>query len=529
MSLAGLPRLFGRSRAWACADGPLGRAIFAGFCLWGLYAQFSAMTHHDIAWYLHSVAAYFEGGRLYQDVFFEVNPPLAFYLTVPPVYFARLTGLSPADAFVAYVFGLIALSLFLARRLLPVDSRRLLGRGLLLAAMLALVIVPENGFGQREHLMLVLALPYLLLVAGRASGAKYGRLMAVAIGVLAALGFGLKPHFLLVPTALELYLLLRRKRLGGLFRSETLAMAAVLLLYGGAILLFTPDYVTRVVPYALEVYNNAYRNSLMFLLWRQETFLVVLIPVLHLAVRSRVAAKEFGDVFGIAALCFYAVYLVQMKGWSYHLYPTSACLALAAGAMLLGALVSAPAALPVAVEKRPAFNAVLTAAIVLALLVGPPLWRGGYRNAYTELMAPIVREHAAGSAIFILTTNVYAGFPLVNYAGVGWSSRFPALWLLPGLERARRAPAGPIPADRRILLDQIEDFLIDAVVSDLRKRPPAVVIVDMREDKAYFRGLRFDYLAYFTKDPRFAEIWSRYEMLKDLGNYRLYKRRPTSH
>ena len=529
MSIAGLPRLSGGSRVQACVDGPIGTGIFAGLCLWGLYTQFSAMINHDTAWYLHSVAAFLDGGRLYQDVFFEMNPPLAFYLTVPPVYVARLTGIFPAHVFVAYAFGLIALSLFLSWRLSPADTDRVLRRGVLFAAMLALIVVPMRIFGQREHLMLILALPYLLLLAGRTSGARYGRPLAVFVGILAALGFGLKPHFLLVAAMLELYLLGRRRRPSAPFRPETLAMAAVLLLYVGAILLFTPDYVTRIVPYALEVYNSGYRNSLGYILWRQETFLVVLVPLLYLAVRSKVASRKLGDILCIAALGFYIVYLVQMKGWPYHVYPTSACLVLAAGVLLFGLRVPGRVQLPPQAGRRLASYAVLTAALFLVLLVGQAVWRGGFRSTYTEFVAPVVRENAEGSSIFIFTSNVWAGFPLTIYADVGWSSRFPTLWLLPGLERARRASTEPISADRRALLDEIERFLIDAVVSDLSKQPPAVVIVDVRKEKSYFGGLQFDYLAYFSRDPRFAEIWSHYELLADFGTYHLYKRRPPPH
>lgn len=59
MSLAGLPRLSDKSLGWSRIDGPLGIAAFVEFCLWGLYLQFSAMINHDIAWCLHSVAAFF--------------------------------------------------------------------------------------------------------------------------------------------------------------------------------------------------------------------------------------------------------------------------------------------------------------------------------------------------------------------------------------------------------------------------------------------------------------------------------------
>jgi len=280
------------------------------------------------------------------------------------------------------------------------------------------------------------------------------------------------------------------------------------------------------VPYALAVYNDAYRNPITDLLWRQETFLAALMPALHLIARSRIASKEFGDVFGIAAVGFYVVYFAQMKGWLYHLYPVSACLVLAAGAMLFGTLVSTPSKAPGKFEKRPDFTTVLAPAMVFMIMVGGALWRGGYRDAYSDALAPVVGEHAAGSSVFVFTTKVSRAFPLVTYADAWWSSRFSTLWLLPGLERARRVPAAPVPAERRALLDEIEGFLIDAVVSDFSRWPPAVVIVDVREDKAYFGGLEFDYLAYFSKDPRFVEIWSRYELLVNFGTHHLYKRRP---
>jgi len=78
-------------------------------------------------------------------------------------------------------------------------------------------------------------------------------------------------------------------------------------------------------------------------------------------------------------------------------------------------------------------------------------------------------------------------------------------------------------------LREIHRYALDAVVADLIRWSPELIFVDVREDKSYFGGLRFDYLAYFSKDPRFAQIWSRYELLKDFGTYHLYKRRPTPH
>jgi hypothetical protein len=140
-------------------------------------------------------------------------------------------------------------------------------------------------------------------------------------------------------------------------------------------------------------------------------------------------------------------------------------------------------------------------------------------------MAPVVRQHAAGSAIYVFTSNVSHGFPLVNYSGVGWSSRFPTLWLLPGLERRRRGMSLQAPSENWVRLAEIERYLVEAVVADFSRYRPALVFVDRRRDKPYFGGLAFDYLEFFSADRRFAEIWTQYEPLETSGSYWIYKRR----
>ena len=50
----------------------------------------------------------------YRDIFFDVNPPLMLYLTVPAVLAARLTGVFVVDAYFLYVFAVVALSLVFA-------------------------------------------------------------------------------------------------------------------------------------------------------------------------------------------------------------------------------------------------------------------------------------------------------------------------------------------------------------------------------------------------------------------------------
>ena len=125
------------------------------------------MLNHDTAWYLIAGARYLEGGTLYRDVFVEVNPPLGMFLTLPAVILARLMGVFSVPVFVVYVYLLIALSLAAVWRLQRADeqSPAVLHSGLFIAAAAVLIVSPAGDFGQREHFLMILTLPYLFLVA----------------------------------------------------------------------------------------------------------------------------------------------------------------------------------------------------------------------------------------------------------------------------------------------------------------------------------------------------------------------------
>ena len=375
-------------------------------------------------------------------------------------------------------------------------------RGLLVAAFVAMIVCPMGTFGQREHLMIVLALPYLLLFAVRVSGGDAERPTAIALAALAAIGFALKPHFLVVPVALELYRLARSRALGGAVRPETLTLAAVILAYLASIALFTPAYLERIVPYALLVYDDAFMQPLGIVLRRAETVLLPLVIGLHLAIRKR---QQVGatDVFAIGAAGFYAAYVVQLKGWSYHVVPAEALMVLTVASMLL----TDPARLA---KHWRRFAMLPAAAVTLATLVSLPISRGTYRNPVMEDLLPIVRTHAAGGAIYAFSSNVSVGFPLANVAGVEWASRFSTQWLLPGVMR-RLAEPERLNAASLARVREIERYAVDAVIEDLALGAPTLVLVDVRRRKSYFGDLDFDYLTYFAGQPGFTDIWLSFD------------------
>lgn len=497
---------------------PFGAVLACGVL--ALLLHLGGTINHDTAWFLTATARYLDGARLYTDIV-EINPPLAFYLSVPPVAAARFLGLSSVDVFVVYVFVLIAGALALSRAILgaPAQGTESSRRWILAAALFAMTLLPGAAFGQREHLTVVFALPYLVLIAMRASGHAPPRRLALLAGLAGALAFSIKPFFLIVPTILEIYLRIARGRTCGLFRAETLSLGAATAAYALSILVFTPEYVELVVPLAGSLYG-AYEAGPVAVLLRLETVLLPVAAVAIVAMRRRLGAPRFHQVFLIAGTAFFAFYIAQMKGWQYQLFPVTAMLLLCAGALLAGAAACAPReTIRSALFWRAAIVPGLLA-LILAIELGA---RGNYSNAMTSAMLPLVRANAARGGLAVFSMNLSWGFPLATYADADWPSRFPTLWPVAGVLRGRADPRRDAAE-----VDRLERYVTDAVVEDMTRRPPAVVLVDVRPDKHYTGGRPLDYLAFFGRDPRFQRLWRDYERVEAWPQFHVYLRRPAA-
>jgi hypothetical protein len=470
--------------------------------------RFGHTIHTDVAWYVYSAGAFLDGGRLYDDVFFEMNPPLMLYLTVPGVMLARAAGLSAVNGYLLTVFAVIAFSLWLGTRMMRA-SRRLVW---LVLAFFALVVLPAGDFGQRPHVMVCLGLPYLLLIAHRLHDpeADIGKLFAITVGATAGLGFAIKPHYLAVPAILELMVWCRTRRWLSFLRPESLTLCTTVALYTAAIALFAPAYLSHIVPYALEVYEIGFRNPFLLVLPRPETLLLAVLACLYWRQRNSLlpdlTAK--GDVLCLSAVTLFAVYVLQMKGWNYQLYPTTAMLLMLAGVLLMD---SSPAS---------RLTRTMTFAFIVALVSKAAVLSDNDRSLVDQLL-PFVRVHAPES-IYVFSANVSPAFPMAVYADVQWASRFPSLWLIPGIEQRRRAASSHSDAD---VLVEIERFATDAVIADLSRGRPGIVFVDVRPWKPWQAATDFNFIARFSADPRFAALWERYQLIGEVDGFEVYRLR----
>ncbi|MFN3818413.1 hypothetical protein [Blastomonas sp.] len=463
--------------------------------------------NHDTSWYLLSTDKWLDGASLYRDIM-EISPPLVFYHTVPSVLVSRFLGASPEYSFIGYCIVLAALSAAWIIRLLAMSPVAAAQRTMLLVAVLAaFFVLPIAEFGQREHLMLMLAMPYLLVLALGDLGPQAGPAEKIAIGLVAALGLMLKPYLLLIPAGILLARLARDRQWQRLFDWPNLALGAALLGYVGLIALAHPAYLADIVPTGRLVYSAYETNPLG--LWLRPEIGAALIAG-WIALRHRTALDPVLTALLGGAAGALACYVIQHKGWDYHVLPLAALL------LLVVAWI---------VPQRESWRgndrllAVLLGAVVL-LALGHQIARGPYRNPLADDLAAFVP--APGMRITVLSADFAAAFPMVNQVSGRWVSRYPVPWMVPGAHiRLRRGDcAGQVCRDLAGVLDRARGNM----VGDLIAYRPERVFIDENRRKLFFGDEPFDYLAFLRQDARFAPAWSCYARIGSRRGYGVWAR-----
>lgn len=488
-----------------------------------------SVEHWDMAWILYQTNAMLDGAKPYVN-FVEVNPPLIFWLTVPAAWLARVFG---CDSFLTMhicQFLLVGASLLAcldvvrSMKLIPDPLRR---RMFFLALTYVQLSLPGFNMGEREWIMFVLVSPYLLIVAGRLSGAIVPRRLWWIAGLAAGVGFALKPFFLLLWMGLELYLVLCKS---GWFirRPESLIVLVIQGAYFLLVLIFTPEYL-KLMPMAQKLYGAFNINLSAPLLLKAclklapTAFVALLaLPIIRVPVERRPLVR----VLGLTTALLLGVALIQRKGWEYHLYP-----AIAASMMLLVELTFCFCRENVEVPEgfRP-MPTLAVALLTVAILAGSiskfqkrqdiDAW---YQKPEGQACRLLARE-GRGKSVALLSTTLCDAFPTVNYTGMRYVMRYNSLWMLPGLYPDLPATPGERVYHDRQQMSDYEKQMVDTVVEDFRLNRPDFVLVDVSEYKVPLR-VPFDYVEYFSLNKDFKEIWRQYEPISTDSSLWIYARR----
>jgi len=501
--------------------------LFALPALWCL-VYFVPPLNHDVGAVLDVVGRWMSGERLYVDIIDE-NLPLTFVIHVLPVMLAKwLPGSTPFWFYACVVAG-VAASFAACRRLVALvpSADHALTETLFPPVLLFLfVVLPNEHFGQREHLMFVAAAPYLLMSMARAEDVRPCVGVSIAAGLVAGTFLAVKPHYLAIPLAVELYLLARRGwrvtftdplpwAVGACAVAHLVAMYTVFDVYG-----------TFVMPMAVEAYSPIGDQK-----WYQVLFSNVLAPTLialgvfgALAVwLTRTRAAQVLVAFGVGAA---VSAIAQNKGWPYHVLP-----ALSVTILLATLTVSQTVDRYLPIDRRAhrlpvtAITATLVGLLYFqAALYTPPFYKQRqFEESIVARLMHVVEANAPNRTVLFLSPGIYPIWPLVNYLEGRNTARFLSTWVLQGAYAAcDDFPALYNPPDT---MGDNEKFVFEAYIEDFAREKPDLLLVDRIAGVPRCQGREFDYLEYFQQSPAFVAAFQSYEHLMDLDRYRIFRRK----
>src|SRR3990167_3305837 len=166
-----------------------------GLCLIAYLVQVHLYLHYDIAIIAHTADLMLQG-QTYAHGIIEPNPPMIFYLHFLPIIVSKIAKIPMIYVFRAHIILLIVISLACSHVLFKILFQHNSRLKSLMSFVLAgiLLFLPMEEFGQREHFFLMFTIPYILLVAARLENKTTLKSMAVLVGIMAGIGFSIKPY-----------------------------------------------------------------------------------------------------------------------------------------------------------------------------------------------------------------------------------------------------------------------------------------------------------------------------------------------
>lgn len=492
------------------------------------------------------------GEQLYTDLP-QPNPPWAFYGSAVVLAFAGAVGWSSTGALMAasalLCAGLIGLTMVVSHRVrIPEAST---DRWALWLVLTVAVFGYMNGeLGQREQLVVLAMLPYLLASSAEWVGRAVPSRLALITGLVAGLGVALKPQFVLAPALVELAFLVKLRSPKALLRPSAVGgLGAVLGTTGWVV--FGTDYVANVQRWASGYQSyGALGATPEEIAWTAVPWTWVPAAGLAIGLWKPLRDKpERAFLMSLALLGAVATLslVLQGKGFNYHLWPIHV------GAALALSLALVPLRDP---ERSPLLwwvshglvlvlmglmgNTFLSgSAVASASGVRAPSIDCGARKGFGAKgrecaiadLADLVAEHTdPGDRIAWLAPSSYpTGLVALRAQVVDSVSVIPML--LPDRYPASAYQQKPFPyrpADER---DPIEQAVIDGFADDLERHEPVLVVIDHRRVLRGFGETTFDLLAFYQQDDRIrSTLESRYtEVSTDPinGAYRFFVRTPS--
>jgi len=497
---------------------------FFGFAALGtLFFFFPYRIGSNQSLYLKIAELMMAGARPYVDVL-DFNPPLIYYLSCIPIALHRFLGLEYVPAFVLPVFLLIW---FCAARTFKLTQAASLECSLFI---LPLLLVSTKGYGDRDHLFAVTLMPYIFLRLRKLNSQTVSG--GTWLGGLCGLMAALKPYFILQVILLESYFIFKTRKLKQLLQPEVVAVFSLQVLYVAHFFLLTREirqaFFFEIVPMTIAGYSSMGKTA-WGLFESARIFLAQLLAVAALAywrwgsLGSK--EKDVCHVLFVAALAGFSGFLLQFKGWDYHLIP--------ARYPLFALLFYLASGTSMNWRKR-------ILSVICAVLFLIPGWRPteamlGFsvpQNSFWDTYRFVDRNMSTylkqGDRIAIFSPTTMFYYPPILLRGYELGTRYSTYYPLAFFNnRYLTDQTRPYPYKTYSVMPTDEKIFIDRIREDVATNKPMLLVFPIVQTETYLPG-NFNVFKYFETAGLWAEWQDRYELVETDNDVLVYRRRTIS-
>jgi hypothetical protein len=322
-----------------------------------------------------------------------------------------------------------------------------------------------------------------------------------------------KPHYMLMPLLMIGWRFLKGRDMRALLQPEPdmIIILATAMVYAALCVTVFSGYINVILPDALEFYSA--RRSLN-LPWLATGLAAMALFAGATAKLEDEGRQRFLIMLGCATACLIAAYVAQGKGLYYQALPMLIVLGTTFAALGLFFFTMA--------RDRLLFIVALVIALMALFPVKPafPMHRD-YPNLPLSKMLADCKQPCS---FFVSNDYAFMSYETAMYTHGFFASRFPSLWFEPPLNCAIQAHENTPATDAQFTK------YAGMVAEDFARWKPSIVALYKGDDICPDgRKVPFDFIGFFSHDPRFAQEWKHYRPDKPLDfNRRVYFRDTTA-
>ncbi len=480
------------------------------------FPKMDMIPNPDSSWLIYAAGRMADGQKLYGDVL-ETNPPLILWISLLPVYVGRFLNIQPLLVFPFLVTLLNIISIYLSANILR--KQNFLGGKLVFHAVVFYIafgffLLSPAVYGQRELLFVSLILPYLLKSLDE-DGIQRKSIMNIGIIAMAAVGFAIKPFFLLLWGMNELYIAFGQRKFTSVFAWHNWVIGMVQLVYFAAIYNFYPEYTKTIVPLVLATYFTY--ESVWSSIAKFIAVVCGLVFTLFFVAKPHADFRNTTLRIIVWMLSCAGFMVLQRKEWLNHLYPLVFMAGLAV-VMILLCMVEIWEDIGLEIGHR-RFIALCGSVAIIAgcIWVDAKFWYFIYNHPsviHGKLLEEI-NKRADGKYVYPLAFNMQSGFPVIALSKGVFRGSFYQLWPMAGLI-IREQENVKTPE-----ITKASQFFYDTLVHDFSTYPPELVWVDENVNLAKIKDYAIepenrDIIKVLSRDVRFAVLWQNYEKIGEV-------------